>query len=826
MKNIKNYTEHVLFDNYMVSSCDEEYIHSQIPFYIEKDIFDKFIYYGELINKLSLRILHSINDSHKELFNYFEDFQFKDKIFQLKCPLSPMYWTRYDTFIEEHNGNIKFSEFNYDKPCGQKEIDLGGQLNFKGNVNKGFCDKLKRGLLSIAKDFCKDESKVNVGFLMDPCHYEEFHHSNYFKHIFKDTNINIIQVGPNNLSVTENEVYAYSKVKLKIILRLFPTEFFYEVNNIEEILDVFDKGNVVIINDPRVIAIQAKGFFAYLWDLVKNNSRLISNEEKEAIKECIPYTELFHEEKVQDIIKNKNEIVIKSSLGRYSQEVYIGVNYSEKEWKEQIEKVLKSDKIHIIQKLIHMRLDYTYAPDINGMNIPNLVYGNFGTYIMKDHVAGFLVRWGKSLLTDDYDTWMNPIGTDDFPIKLEKFRIKDRNETYENLSEKLAFQYGFTGEYTNINESISLDVLSINKTLFEEIIYAGEKFCSILNKIYKKIQSSMDIFGPVLGIPSELYKIVENTTVNQLCALGRIDFCVDNSGDLKILEFNSETPAGLVEALGIAPLISKEYSLSYKNPNEHLREKITDVLKNIINDIEKKKRVYNIAVVTCWYYEDIYNTGVISDILKELGTYNIIFGNVYDLKSENNDIYLYGQKIDAIYRYYPLDWFYYEEEMRNLIEPLSKGDYLINPGHTIITQSKVISALLYELIGKGVISHEDEEFILKYIPYTTMEKDSTLSPDYLIKPYLGREGQNIRLNYEKRAESKDIECEREEIYQNRVNIRPFKEKAYSTTGCEEKFMFPIIGAYITGDKFAGIYSRMGNIITDKNAVYITTCICN
>lgn len=165
-----NYTEHVLFDNYMVSAYGEEFVHSQIPFYIEKDLYEKTVYYAELINELSLRILQNIGGSHKELLNYFEDFKFKDKIFNLECALSPMYWTRYDTFFEEW-GNIKFAEFNYDKPCGQKEIDLAGQLDFDGNVNKGFCDKLKKELLAIAEEYCGRNEEINVGFLMDPCHY-------------------------------------------------------------------------------------------------------------------------------------------------------------------------------------------------------------------------------------------------------------------------------------------------------------------------------------------------------------------------------------------------------------------------------------------------------------------------------------------------------------------------------------------------------------------------------------------------------------------------------------------------------------------------------
>lgn len=101
-----------------------------------------------------------------------------------------------------------------------------GRNNFQGNLNVEFIDNIIRELLNICCNYVNNEEKINVGFLMDPCHYEELHHSYYFKHILKNTNINIVQVGPSNLSVKDGYVYGYSNIKLPIVLRLFPTEFF------------------------------------------------------------------------------------------------------------------------------------------------------------------------------------------------------------------------------------------------------------------------------------------------------------------------------------------------------------------------------------------------------------------------------------------------------------------------------------------------------------------------------------------------------------------------------------------------------------------------
>ena len=86
MKKQIKYTEDILFDNYMVSGFGEEYVHSQIPFFIEKDLCEKMKYSSEEINRIALEVLNNINEEHKELLNYFDDFPLKKKIFNLKCP--------------------------------------------------------------------------------------------------------------------------------------------------------------------------------------------------------------------------------------------------------------------------------------------------------------------------------------------------------------------------------------------------------------------------------------------------------------------------------------------------------------------------------------------------------------------------------------------------------------------------------------------------------------------------------------------------------------------------------------------------------------------
>lgn len=179
-------------------------------------------------------------------------------------------------------------------------------------------------------------------------------------------------------------------------------------------------------------------------------------------------------------------------------------------------------------------------------------------------------------------------------------------------------------------------IILVDKSLYDEIKYAAEKFCNIIEKLYVNIKDNLDVFGELFGIPKELFKIIENDAISKLCALGRIDFCIDNEGRLKILEFNLETPAGLVEAIGINKFFKDEFSLKYENPNEHLREKTTCCMRDIIDEIEKNKEVRNIAVVTCWYYEDIYNTKIIEFYIHNRRIVMCIYESVHKVSGQFN----------------------------------------------------------------------------------------------------------------------------------------------------------------------------------------------
>jgi glutathionylspermidine synthase len=430
------------------------------------------------------------------------------------------------------------------------------------------------------------------------------------------------------------------------------------------------------------------------------------------------------------------------------------------------------------------------------------------------------VRWSSDFLTDNDTTWMCPIGARNNAFEFLRYDLPDRKKLWDEVVERAMFEHEFTGQYININEFISLNSLILNDSLFQNINDIAFNYCRILNKTAKLVRSNFDMFYSLLGIPENLKSLVLNSCTDSFCAVGRIDMVIDNNGVIKILEFNSETPAGLVESIGIQKIIKERLYADYINPNENLRSNIKESFEKILTDFTQNKSIKNIAFLCTSYHEDWYNTGILRDICKDIHGYNIFFGNIYDLEARGEKLYLYGIPLDAIYRYFPLDWIAYDDELNtDVLSALNSAAYSINPTHTLITQSKSIYAVIYELTGKGFYTGEEELFIRTHLPYTCLEPNSTLSPDSLSKPFLSREGKGIVMSYEGFDEHAE-----NMVYQDRANIMPVEMIKYTTLGSEEEFQFPVIGVYIAGDKPSGIFTRAGDFITNESASFVPTLI--
>lgn len=805
----KSLTHKLLFDYYMIDSRRKDSIFSPAPFYLEKQIAENMRFSAEILDTLVQRIVKNINTDFSDFTSFIPDFNYKKEILNLRVPLGPVFWTRFDGFIRE-DGGIFFSEFNYDKPCAQREILASEYLYAKNNVNKGFKKAFVNSYKGIVREFFKENRIFTTAILIDPCHLEESRLSYLYSEILEDSNFHFIPVGPKNLKVIDGELFAFGKEKIDIILRQFPTEHLDEVTDIKSILDLFDKEKILILNDPRIIVGQCKNLFSFLWTLVTSNDYRLTNIEKEVIRNTIPYTIPFKEEYSNEVINNKDKYVLKPIYGRYSEDVFIGILHTNEEWLEVINYVLEKSNSFILQEFCPIHKDSVTAASKDRL-IPKEAFGNFGVYLIDEKVRGFCTRWNESYLTCDESTWITPVGVSENSLKVINSNLKDRKKVWDKVTDRAMMEYEFTGRYFRNNEYIGLDSLIIDKDKFLELKNVSEGICKIFKKAQKLVVNNIDAFASILGIEGLRNLAVQNYT-DSLVFLGRMDWCLNSRGQWKFLEFNSETPAGLVESMHISKIIKEELNIKYENPNEYMVDLLKNQFHKIIKDYEKVKEINNIAILTSTYYEDWYNTSSIYNAVKNL-PYNITIGSIFDVKVQDDKLYLYGKPIDAAFRYYPLDWFL-KDGSEQILKALEFNTLSINPPHTIITQSKAFLALVFELKSQGFFSDAESRLIDKYMTETSFNVEALNSIDICIKPLLDREGNGILLGCDVFEEP-----EYDFVFQKREDIRPLDYVQYYTTGKDKKLLYPIVGTYIAGDKFCGVYTRLGELITTSSCIY-------
>jgi Glutathionylspermidine synthase len=807
------FTDKILFEYYLVSSVREEQVFSPFPYYLDQAAFKSMTYSAEVLDRLTRRIIvKALENPELKLFQYGQ-FPKQEDILGLTNELMPFFWGRYDAFQRECGG-IFFSEFNYDKPCAQRETAVSEMLKPYNSPNSEFTRKFREGFKQLCSFAVIYGKKPCVAILVDPGHYEEVHLAQLYIDILKPLGYEFIIAGGSNLYVAGDRVLAFDK-EIDIILRQYPTEFLYELPFIEKILKLHNEGRVLVINDPRAIISQTKSLFAYLWEMVETGSGFLTDEEIRVIRDTIPYTRIFDHRQAVYICENKDKYVLKAAYGRYSEEVYIGRMCTDDEWSEVLQYLTTCDELYIVQDFCPIKKERVLRYNGNVFEDCD-AFGNFGIYLINGEFSGICVRWSSDYLSSDEVVWSSAVGIREKSLKTKMLADAGRKQKWMEINEEAAFKWGYTDNYTNTFESFLLQGVFFDNSTYSELKEATEKAVDIVKKAARLVQDNSELLCPVLGINEKLRALVSQKNTDVVSFIGRFDWAYDSAGRLKLLEFNAETPAGLLEGMALSELIKEKLNLGYSNPNDRLGRLIEDAFIRIVKDYSRSREIKNIGFVSSPYHEDWYNTTIIHEQLKHL-PYNFMLGDVAGLEGGSGKLKLYGVELDAIYRYYPLDWFENDSYFEGVIESLLGDTLSINPPSTLIYQSKAFLALVWELLEKGFYNEEEGWFIRRYIPRTTLAPRIPGTWDFCIKPLFGREGTGIA--FSNNLPDLKLDCV-EYAFQERIDIQPLELNIFSALHGRKEIMYPVIGTYVAGDSFAGIFTRAGSRITDKWSIYL------
>lgn len=281
-----------------------------------------------------------------------------------------------------------------------------------------------------------------------------------------------------------------------------------------------------------------------------------------------------------------------------------------------------------------------------------------------------------------------------------------------------------------------------------------------------------------LGVPEELVPLARGTRPR----ITRVDLFPTAQGWMAS-ECNDDVPGGYNDALGLPALFADAVEKDLEPPGD-----LPEAILRMVGDARRVGLVYATA-----YAEDLQVVRLVADLL-ELDGRACVLASPAHLEPGGR---LDGQQVDAIFRFFPGEWFPALPNLDAWRETVDAGVPVANPFATLWTQSKLAFA------------HLDHPAIPRTVPLTRERvAEARAGKDALVlKPAFGRMGEAVVLGIEETEASWEkalaaalrrrmptaLQARFDPL---RVEVRP----GVTATPC--------VGAYVVDGRFAGCYSRI------------------
>ncbi|HEV7664775.1 MAG TPA: glutathionylspermidine synthase family protein [Chloroflexota bacterium] len=311
---------------------------------------------------------------------------------------------------------------------------------------------------------------------------------------------------------------------------------------------------------------------------------------------------------------------------------------------------------------------------------------------------------------------------------------------------------------------------------------------------------------------------------------GRFDCLLDHRGTWQVIEFNADTPSGGRESSGYEPAIARLPS------NDGLRRlHTTSIGSHLETAIRQRvaqhaRRVRCIGIVSSHtWLEDMAQATWLARRLERAGLAALV-GDVTDLAADGDRILLRGQRIDALYRFYPVERLYRHAVFASLCEAALDGRLLLLNGlRAFLAQSKACLAWLWS--NRSVLDVAACDTIERHLPRTILARDPAaldLLADGVIKHVNGREGDSVVFGrtlavgapeWEGRLLEGGYVIQRavEQVTVEDVEVDDLLRRV---TRVAPKFA--CVGAFTIDGAFSGCYTRLDGPITTARATYVAT----
>lgn len=399
-----------------------------------------------------------------------------------------------------------------------------------------------------------------------------------------------------------------------------------------------------------------------------------------------------------------------------------------------------------------------------------------------------------------------------------------RAEIYQPLRQEGIF----TWDWMYGKEYALAGLQAISRRDLQELRQAAEGLGGIFSRTMDNVQLGEAALLQELGIPAAAIEAVRMSFLpNMPTLIGRFDFSYTTDG-WKLLELNSDTPGGIVEAFYVNDKVCRYYGEA--NPNAGMEAQLKAAFQQAVGFYRdmgyKTDRVVFSALD--WHDED---AGTARYLMRCSGL-PARFAPLADLKVFEDALYAQAaqdlEPIDVLYRLHPLGIMAGETDVdgyptgAHILDLAARRKAaLINPPSALITQSKALQALIWNLHEAGSYFTEQEHTLIEsYMLPTYFENRFQHRRPYVTKPIFGREGGAVTIYGKDGAIlAKDQEnqyWEQDVIYQQYVDLQQVNVETIDGMYAGRL----IWGAFLIGGKASAVAARVGGRITDDMAYFL------
>ena len=405
-KDPKKYFEDYKLTMDKVAKSPAQYKGKPVPFlyhpmfFTEKDVKD-IEKIGDMMISITNKVTQRYIDhpEYRERFGYskeLEELILIENGYDINVPIG-----RFDIFYKDID-NFKFCELNTDGSSAMNEDNTIAKILLETESLKSLSekydisyfeliDKWVDDSLEIFNKWDKDIDKPNVAIVDfkesgTPKEFELFQES------YRRKGCNAIIADPRDLKYKDGDLY-FDDFKIDLVYRRIVTfELIENIKDIPDFIQAYKDEAFCCIGSIKSQIIHNKIIFKILHD--EDTLEFLSEEERDYVKNHIPYTGEFREDRsvYEKVLSNKEKYIMKPLDLNASRGVYTGRDLSQDEWKEKLDESWNKD--YIYQEFVD-----PYPREFVVFEDEEVKVEEFGSivgiFMYKEKFAGMYTRIGK-----------------------------------------------------------------------------------------------------------------------------------------------------------------------------------------------------------------------------------------------------------------------------------------------------------------------------------------------------------------------------------------------------------------------------------------------